>query len=156
MLLFLNIVFVTLVFSCSTKMAINEGFENNLILEIQEFMVEPQYSFKIENGQFSIYKIQNFFNKKDELNSKITKTYSKKISKENFENIVAKIQELSNLDSAYITPALGGIGWTINYRINGFKKNMRIENTNVPQITELFKSVNVLIPPNNRKITIFD
>jgi len=68
----------------------------------------------------------------------------------------AKIQELSNLDSAYITPALGGIGWTINYRINGFKKNMRIENTNVPQITELFKSVNVLIPPNNRKITIFD
>lgn len=148
-----KIVILFLIVSSSCNAQKYRDFNDTIILEISQTLVEPEYIFKINNDKLFIFK-NKYLYKKGDIQVKEKIIFRKKLSKICIDNIKDQLEKLKFVDTKYIKSMLGGIHWDIFFTLDNYEKKIHIENTRVKEIDDLFKMINDLIPANKPRIVM--
>jgi DNA polymerase sigma len=109
------------------------------------------YLFVVTNGYLLIF---DFKTKEHEAIKK--KLIKKKLTKEEMHDIVSALKKMENLESHHTNDKwIDGIYWEIDYSLGELYRKITIENMEVNEITNLFETINKIIPDDKPTLIIW-
>lgn len=137
---------------CSIRSKVNKN-EHTFIVQIKEGNGSPiGHTYTIQPYHIKVEKC-NYIRTEC---SKRKTIYYRKISKEVADSIRFFLSKnISHIDTLYEVAMLGGLFWEIECSVP-YSKSIRVENTYVPKVDELFTMINRLIKKQNIKIPLTD
>ncbi len=141
--------FTNMMLSCVFSQNNTDNQTNIVYLEIKETNYETtkQRTFEFSKNKLSIYEIS--ISKKGTEKKKL---YSKRLTNSEVVNLESKLEQLDDLNSEYINPALGGIYWEIYFVNRNVNKTIIIENMKIDAIDSLFDFINTIIKNNKLQL----
>ena len=122
-------------------------------LEVKQTVLpySNDYSFVVTNGYLLII----------DLNTKENKTIKKelikkKLRKEEILDIISALKKMKNMESRYTDDKwIDGIYWEIDYSLGELCQKISVGNTEVNEITNLFETINKIIPKDKPTLIIW-
>lgn len=128
--------------------------QEDISLEIEQILIEPEHIFKITGNKFKILERKLYYKRKVP-KLKENRIYAKTLDSENLGKIKIILEELINSDSLYSKSVIGDIERKLFIKIDKKENRIKIGNLGVDKTNDLFELINKLIPSNRPKITIF-